>query len=277
MDLSVYVQGSVTRSCSHYQKILEYADKNRKEGWFVDVTVEVDDLKIPANRFVLSCCSKVFEKMFKSQMKKRYDKTVHISAVDCESVETLIDFMYSGKLIINSKNVLRLLAAVDFLQMEEVKMFCSEFLHNVLVPPIYFTVLCVANLYRLESLQNQIYQLISSNFDEIVLAEYFWSMSETDIQSCISKLDRAQVKETSVYQTIVTWTKHYEEARAKHFPKLFQLVQLDKLPRQFLQEIVSSEDLVSENLSCQKLVMSCLFAMLDCKSERVKQRSPQKY
>ena len=265
MDFSVYVEKSVTCRSSRYPKILEYADKNRKEGWFVDVIVEVDSLKIPANRFVLSCCSIVFEKMFKSQMKERYDKTVNISAVDGESVESLIDFMYSGKLIIDSKNVLRLLAASDYLQMEEVKVFCAEFLHDILAPSTYFTVLGAANLYRLDSLQNQIYQLISSNFHEIVQAEDFRSMSETDIQSCISKLDRAQVKETSVYQTIVTWTKQDEGARAKHFPKLFQLVQLDKLPRQFLQETVSSEDLISENLSCQKLVMSCLVAMLGCK------------
>ena len=269
MDLSAYVEKSATRRCSLYPKILEYADKNRKEGWFVDVTVEVDDLKIPANQLVLSCCSKVFEKMFKSQMKERYDKTVNISAVDGESVETLIDFMYSGKIIIDSKNALRLLAAADYLQMGEVKMYCAEFLHDILIPSTYFTVLCAANLYRLESLQNQIYDLISSNFDEIVQAEDSWSMSETDIQSCISKLDRAQVKETSVYQAIVKWTKLDEDARAKHFPKLFQLVQLDKLPRKFLQETVSSEDLVSENLSCQKSVMSCLFAVLDGKSERV--------
>ena len=269
MDLSVYVEKSVTCSCSHYPKLLEYADKNRKEGWFVDVTVEIDNLKIPANRLVLSSCSKVFEKMFKSQMKERYDKTINISGVDGESVETLIDFMYSGKLTIDSKNVLRLLGAADYLQMEEVKVFCAEFLDSVLVPSTHHIILSAANLYRLESLQNHICQLISSNFDEFVQAEDFWLMSESDIQSCISKLDRAQVKETSVYQAIVTWTKQDEAARANLFSNIFQLVQLDKLPRQFLQETVFSEDLVSGNPSCAKLVMSCLFAMLDSENESV--------
>ena len=267
MDLFISGKKSITSHRSICPQVLEYADKNREEGCFVDVTVLVDNLKIPANRLVLSCCSKVFEKMFKSQMKERYERTVNVTAEDGESVKLLIDFMYSGSISVNNENVLRLLAAADFLQMEEVKLFCSEFLEAILTPAICYSILSAANLYQLEPLQHSIYKMISVDFDQFVQTDDFLSFTKDEVQHCISKLDRAKVKETSVFDALVTWTKHDETKRGKYFPDLFKLVQLNEFSYQFLRKVVSEQDLVSKNLLCSSLVTTCLFELLDNKTK----------
>jgi len=148
MALQYSVQQKVTRRRVDYPQILEYANANRLEGSFVDVTVKVGNISIPANKMILSCCSKVLEKMFKTEMKERYESTVNITAdVDSQSVKILIDFIYTGEIVIDNENVMHILAAADYLQLEEVKQFCSEYLTTILTPDNCFDILGAAKLY----------------------------------------------------------------------------------------------------------------------------------
>ncbi|XP_078486205.1 actin-binding protein IPP-like [Ciona intestinalis] len=66
---------------------------------------------------VLSCYSKYFNTMFNTEMEEKYKDVVEVHGVDAESVEKLVDFMYTGKININTNNVCDLLAVSDFLQM----------------------------------------------------------------------------------------------------------------------------------------------------------------
>ena len=54
-------------------RLLKYANENRLLGFFNDVTIKVQNKIFPANRMVLSCYSKFFEKTFQVEMKKKYE------------------------------------------------------------------------------------------------------------------------------------------------------------------------------------------------------------
>ena len=58
--------------------LLQYAKRNREEGFFNDVTVTTGNKSITANRMVLSCNSKYFEKMFKASFEERYSNTIEV-------------------------------------------------------------------------------------------------------------------------------------------------------------------------------------------------------
>ena len=250
------------RHRKNYPKILEYADENRDDGFFVDVTVEAGDVNIPASKLILSCHSKVFEKMFKTPMKERYEKTVTITGFDGEAVKAIIEFMYSGNLSIDNENVMQLLAVANYLQMDEPKLFCVEFLESILTTDSCYAILRTANLYGLESLQQRIYQMISAEFEEFSATEEFKMFSKEDVVQCIANLDRNQTKESSVYTAIITWTKHNEEARKTDFADLLQKVHLKILPKTFLEKVVSAESLVRSNAECSSMVMSAVFKLL---------------
>ena len=253
-----------TKHRKNYPQIVEYANENRKRGSFVDVTILVGNVSIPANRLILSCCSEVFEKMFKSRMKERYNKTVKITAdVDVNSVKMIIEFIYTGSITITNDNVMQLLEAANYLQMDEIKNFCSEFLGSILTPDTCITILEAANLYEIDSLQKCVYQLISSKFAEFIRTDDFVQFTRDDFTTCISKLDRNQIDETYIYEAVVAWIKLDEENRQKEFSELLKIVQLDKLPHQFLVEVVSNENLIKENLESANLVLSLVRNFLD--------------
>ena len=78
--------------------LLEYANKNRDEGFFSDVTIKVGTENIPANRLVLSCHSKYFEGMFKTSILNS-DNVIEIRAVDGATMKAVMDFVYCGSTV----------------------------------------------------------------------------------------------------------------------------------------------------------------------------------
>jgi len=50
---------------SNFQNLLQFARKNRDEGYFNDVSIKVETECIPANRMILACNSPYFEKCSK--------------------------------------------------------------------------------------------------------------------------------------------------------------------------------------------------------------------
>ena len=264
MALQNLAQKSVTRKRSTYPQILEYANEDIKNtGVFVDVTIAVGNVTIPANKLVLSCCSKVFEKMFKTKMKEHYESTIDMTnSMDESSARAVIDFVYTGAVTISNDNVLPLLAAADYLQMEEIKQFCADFLESILSPDNCQAILMSANRYQLESLQKLIYEMITLKFDEFIETEDFKLFTKTDLTSCLTKLNKHQVNESSVFTAIVTWTNYDKQNRKDAFLEIFRLVNLEELTPASLQNVVAVEDLVRQNLDCSNIVITALVKSL---------------
>ena len=105
---------------------MQYANTNRKEGCFNDAIIEVGETNILANRMVLSCCCPYFEKMFKSDSKESKSGKVAMQGLDEKAVISLIEFIYTGVITIDNDNVMELMAAANYLQLNEVRQFCLE-------------------------------------------------------------------------------------------------------------------------------------------------------
>jgi len=62
------------------------------------------------------------------------------------------------------------------------------------------------------------------------------------------------VKETLVYRTFIIWSKFDEDNRKTELPDLLQCVKFEKLSEKFCSEIISQEDLITNNFQCMKVV-----------------------
>ena len=219
--------------------VLQYANEKRNNGSFNDVTIEAGPLTIAANRMILSCCSRFFEAMFDLEMKEKYQNPVQIHGVDGAAVKSVIDFMYSGEVKITSKNVMELIAVSDYLQVTEVKRFCFEFLESILSLDNWFAILSAAKLYQNENLQNQVYDCVSNNFNDVIQTDEFNSLACNVFVALISNLNRSQIEELSMFKGLVTWCRHDEADRKTEFLALFEeMINLDKIPTNSLEEIV---------------------------------------
>ena len=251
--------------CVTYQRadspnVLQYANDKRNNGSFNDVTIEAGAQTIAANRMILSCCSCFFEAMFDLEMKEKYQNTVQIHEVDGAAVKSVVDFMYSGEVKITSENVMELIAASDYLQVAEVKRFCFEFLESILSLNNWFTILSAAKLYECEQLKNEVYEHVGKNFNNAVQTDKFNLLVKNDLIGLISNTNRSHIKEILIFKSLVTWCRHDEAARKDDFLAMYEeLINLAKISKNELEEIVLKENLISENhYHCVKVVENIL-------------------
>ena len=253
---------SVIRQREINKNLLEYAKINRDNSCFNDVIITAGRVSIAANRLILSRYSIYFEKMFKSNMREKYERNVEVQAIEGESLKTLIDYIYSGSIVINNQNVMSLLSGADYLQLDDVKQFCFEFMQASITPNNCLRILDAASLYRNDALKEEMRQYISAHLNEVAQSDDFKSYSKAQVIECVSTLDENIAKSSSIYRAIVGWVYHNQEERAMDFPKLFKMIELKTVELKFLEKIVLEENLVSTNLNCQKLALKTYWLLL---------------
>jgi len=247
---------SDTRQLVANKNLLEYANKNRNEGFFNDITIIAGNETIQANRLVLSCYSSHFEGILK--FFERYSKCeniIEMENVDGTTLKNLIDFIYTGFITINHQNVENLLSGAHHLQMLEVIQFCFEFLRSHVTAGTSLDTLKIADLYGNEALKEEMYQFFSINLDDVLQTNHFKAFSKEELTLFISNLDRNKAKESSVFQAIVAWIRH-DEARITDFSELFRKLDLYQVPLDYLEEVILEEKLVTNVDDCRKAALS---------------------
>ena len=242
-------------------QVLKYADSMRETGLFTDVCVKYGSKSFRAHRLILSSYSIYFRTMFQTEMQEKYADTVEIYDVNETSMESLIDFIYTGNICINEENVFDLMAASDYLQIDQTKTLCYNFLLGLISVETCFQILEVVYLYPNIILLNTTFQFIKNNFALILTSNNFLYLTKQNFVNIFTKLNSGRIEERLVYDAIMEWVKH-KDSRKDDFPELFQCLDLCKLSSTFLAETVSNEPLVLENPVCSNLVMKALTAKL---------------
>ena len=248
---------AVRQQIENNAKLLDYVNEKRMNGEFNDVLIQVGSQSISANRMVLSCFSKFFELMFLSPMKERYQDTVVINELDGESVNSLIEYIYTGSIDINAGNVMALLSSADFLQMDDIKKFCFEYFKTTLSVENCLEIFISSVTYNNPSPLNKTLELISNNFDVISEKDTFRSLSKDKLDSLLSKISKYDVQKESIYLAVLNWVKH-DEGRKQYFASLFLTFDLCKFSDVFIEDEVADEPLVKENNDCLNAIVTRL-------------------
>ncbi|CAL9690388.1 unnamed protein product [Knipowitschia caucasica] len=80
------------------------------------------------SRIVLASASPYFKSMFTGGLNETLSQRVVIRGVDAESMSVIIDYCYTGRVAITERNVQRLYAASNMLQLEYIRESCSSFM-----------------------------------------------------------------------------------------------------------------------------------------------------
>ncbi|XP_078492884.1 actin-binding protein IPP-like [Ciona intestinalis] len=114
-------------------------------------------------------------------MEEKYKDAVKVHGVDAESVEKLVDFMYTGKININTNNVCDLLAVSDFLQILSVRKLCIEYLFTTITQQNCFTIQALANCFTIPQLTEKFNNFIVENYQQVVSGDHFKKLGKDDV------------------------------------------------------------------------------------------------
>lgn len=126
-----------------------------------DVVIECKGKQYPAHRFILSCRSDVFNRMFRVKMKEMEEGRVTIEDMEPEVLEELLRFIYCSTVSSDvGDHCLELFEAADRFNIEPLKILCESELVNKVVPENALEMYMTAELHGATLLKEKAFDVI---------------------------------------------------------------------------------------------------------------------
>ncbi|XP_078494074.1 kelch-like protein 12 [Ciona intestinalis] len=177
------------------------------------------------------------------QMEEKYKDVVELHDLDAESVEKLVDFMYTGKININTNNVCDLLAVSDFLKIHSVKKLCIEYLLTTVSPQNCCTIQALADRFAIPKLTDKSNKFVVENFQQVVSGDQFKKLSKDDVIKLLQST-HGKVSSDLVYTAVMNWVKFDLASNESYLGEVIDFVDFYALSPKMLEDVVSVEPLI---------------------------------
>ncbi|TSS85062.1 Zinc finger and BTB domain-containing protein 8A [Bagarius yarrelli] len=124
---------SADMSANHHSCLLKQLDQQRRQELFCDCTVLVAGCLFRAHRNVLFGSSGYFRMLLSQGARDKLEPAkASFDAFTPDTFATILDFVYSGHLALDSSNVIEVMSAASYLQMDNVIAYCKSFIESSL-------------------------------------------------------------------------------------------------------------------------------------------------
>ena len=134
-------------------ELLQLMEDARHKGRYTDVTIVSADKEFKAHKVVLATQSAFFEIGLEERWKKDGAHRVEMLDVPADTMDTILMYMYTGKVMNIDKSALDLLPKADEYQLEGLKFMCEEALSKTLTAQTVIDVLLLADTHNAQNLK----------------------------------------------------------------------------------------------------------------------------
>lgn len=119
---------------SYCYQLLQELDKQRKSGILCDVSIVVSGQVFRAHKNILVAGSRYFKTLYcLTKVEAQEQATVtHLDVAAVQGFSVILDFLYSGNLLLTSHNAIEVMSVASYLQMTEVVHSCRAFIKDAL-------------------------------------------------------------------------------------------------------------------------------------------------
>lgn len=119
---------------SYCYQLLQELDKQRKSGILCDVNIVVSGQVFRAHKNILVAGSRYFKTLYCLTKSESCDQTTitHLDVAAVQGFSVILDFLYSGNLLLTSQNAIEVMSVASYLQMTEVVQSCRAFIKDAL-------------------------------------------------------------------------------------------------------------------------------------------------
>ncbi|KAJ0061198.1 hypothetical protein NL108_013322 [Boleophthalmus pectinirostris] len=241
----------------HPKEMLKELNQQRRSKEFTDLKIIVEGKEFEVHQNVLASCSLYFKDLVKrSSGETRRGDTLELnmSNITAEVLEQLLEFVYTGSLVIDSANAKTLLEAANKFQFNTFCKVCVSFLEKQLTAGNCLGVLAMAEAMSCTELHNMAKAFALQNFPEVAGQEEILSVSKEDLVSYLSNDSLNTKAEELVYETVIKWIKQDSAARVQYLSELLAVVRLPFIHPSYLLNVVDNEELIKSSEACRDLV-----------------------
>uniref|UniRef100_A0A3P9PRR4 Kelch like family member 29 n=1 Tax=Poecilia reticulata TaxID=8081 RepID=A0A3P9PRR4_POERE len=241
----------------HPKEMLKELNQQRRTKEFTDLKIIVEGKEFEVHQNVLASCSLYFKDLVKrssGETKSGEMLELTMSNIGADVLELLLEFVYTGSLVIDSANAKTLLEAANKFQFNTFCKVCISFLEKQLTAANCLGVLAMAEAMSCTELHNMAKAFALQNFPEVAGQEEILSVSKEDLVAYLSNDSLNTKAEELVYETVIKWIKQDPSSRVQHLSELLAVVRLPFIHPSYLLNVVDNEELIKSSEACRDLV-----------------------
>nr|CAB3259950.1 kelch-like protein 21 [Phallusia mammillata] len=252
MDEFVYSGG-----VEHAGFVLRGLNETRRSApGLCDFRVICEDRVFPCHRTVLCLFSEYFRGAIEGGFKEKLENEIMIQGISSKSVETILQFVYTGKLILNHSNVESLLFTSTRLGFNKVLNLCVDYIRHQIDERNCLEILKLAQEHRYESLEASAHQFLCDHICSVFKHE----LPESPIRSgaVLAILRDPQMHkrgEECLAIALLTWIQKQVDIRRDHASELLSHVLWRRLPAPFLLKELLRHPLMASDPAIKELVL----------------------
>lgn len=227
--------------------ILDKLRIQRENGRFCDVTFHVKGKEFKAHRNVLAACSPYFDSVLK--MHKIVKEQLTVSCRSHEAFQLLLNYMYTGTVMIDRSNVEELLRLANHFLILKLKNYCAEYLERYLDVTNCLSVKEMAEKYNMVSLVDNVTIFIQRNINTVMEQEEMLEYPLFKVESFLSSKSW-YVPQATLMRFITRWVSCDISRRESDMRTLLTFINWHSLDRSFIEEHFAVEPLYKENKHC---------------------------
>uniref|UniRef100_A0A0N5AUW3 BTB domain-containing protein n=1 Tax=Syphacia muris TaxID=451379 RepID=A0A0N5AUW3_9BILA len=244
----------------HGNVLLERLRYQRDTGRFCDVYLVVKDRRFSAHRNILAACSPYFDSIFKNSRVVKEQVTVN-----CQNpavFELLLNYMYSGSVVIDRSSVMDLLRFANNFLVTKVKNYCAEYLVRHMDEANCITIKELALKYNLPALRDSAMNFFELHINNCLLestdmVEYSYPQvtaffSDPRYVSGISP--DAHLK------FIIRWVSHNPMERVSFLKQLLQCCPLNAVSLPTIEVLLDCSPFLANSLKARYIFLQTMFA-----------------
>uniref|UniRef100_K7FN11 Kelch like family member 29 n=1 Tax=Pelodiscus sinensis TaxID=13735 RepID=K7FN11_PELSI len=242
----------------HPKEMLKELNQQRRAKEFTDLKIIVEGKEFEVHQNVLASCSLYFKDLIKRSPRdsSRGGEKLELamSNLTADVLELLLEFVYTGSLIIDSANAKTLLEAASKFQFHTFCKVCVSFLEKQLTASNCLGILAMAEAMQCSELYNMAKAYALQIFPDVANQEEILNISKDDFISYMSNDSLNTKAEELVYETVIKWIKKDAALRAEYAAELLAVVRLPFIHPSYLLNVVDNEELIKSSEACRDLV-----------------------
>lgn len=261
-------QDGVAVSDSRMFKIKDHCSESfaamnqlRREDQLCDVVFRIGSETFSAHRVVVASVSPYLRAMFTCGMKESSQDEIELKDIEPQAMASLINYAYTGEVLVTVDNVQDLLPAAGILQLKDLKEACCAFLSDHMDTSNCLGIKQFADLHSCPELLKKANRFIVRKFMAVTAHEEFLQLPQPVLKEILENNHLHVDSEMQVYQAFMTWVNHDLESRAPAVFDLFDSIRISLIPHEFWMQAFQSEPLFKKSQACYAFLKGYLMGV----------------
>ncbi|KPJ15076.1 Actin-binding protein IPP [Papilio machaon] len=234
-------EGSRPYKCVEFgTKVSLKLNNLRKDGRFCDIDLISGSTKVKAHRVVLAASCEYFDAMFSVGLEETHKGHVILPNVPPGILPMIVDFIYTGEIIIDKATVQHLLVVADMLQLRELVSGCGEYLKRELHPSNALGIYRFAESHNCMSLAEEALAHAQVHWNLVTKGEEFLELPLQQLVTLLSSEELKVDNEAQVLYPALEWLEHDPASRRRHCFEVLSNVRLPLILPQILDDALKT-------------------------------------